>query len=70
MERIVSGTAGREQWKISMGSAFPSPDTTLGGDIIDGMILIIAPFLPTIVLLAMVFMVLNKRKKKELAAKK
>jgi cbb3-type cytochrome oxidase subunit 3 len=53
-----------------MGSAFPSPDTTLGGDIIDGMILIIAPFLPTIVLLAMVFMVLNKRKKKELAAKK
>jgi cbb3-type cytochrome oxidase subunit 3 len=34
------------------------------------MILIIAPFLPTIVLLALVFMVLNKRKKKEMAAKK
>lgn len=43
---------------------------SLGGGIIDGMILIIAPFLPTIVLLALVYMVLNKRKKKELAAKK
>jgi hypothetical protein len=36
----------------------------------DGMILIVAPFLPTIVLLALVFMVLRKRKKKEMATKK
>jgi len=34
------------------------------------MILIIAPFLPSIVLLALVYMVLRGRKKKELAAKK
>jgi len=34
------------------------------------MILIVAPFLPTIVLLALVYMVLNKRKKKEMAEKK
>ena len=43
---------------------------SLGGGIIDGMILVIAPFLPSIVLLSMVYMVLRKRKKKELAAKK
>lgn len=34
------------------------------------MILIIAPFLPTIVLLAMVFMVLRKRKRKEISERK
>jgi len=36
----------------------------------DGMILIVAPFLPTIVLLALVYMVLRGRKKKEMAVKK
>jgi len=36
----------------------------------DPMVLLIAPFLPTIVLLAIVFKVLHDRKKKEMAANK